>query len=199
MEEKRGLRAALIRLDDRFTAVCNFFSNLSGVCLVLIMLLAFFDVILSKVFQTSGIKGQYEMIEVLSIPVLYLAMAYTHLTRGQIQIDLLKNKFPKPIQTAITYFSYLLGVAMSLFMAWHGFRYAMTLRSKHTTTSGALGITEWPVCLLMVFGLVVLALAYLLTMIRQAIHYDPYPNLMAPDTGNDTASQNDLTEEGDCK
>lgn len=171
MRDESGFLRVFKKMDKAYVSFSNVLACVSGGCLIVVMLLAFFDVVSAKVFN-NGIPGQYEVIQVLSIPMLYLTLSYTHLTRDQIKITLVLDRLPKVLHEIIIYFGYCLGVFMSLFMAWHSFRYVIKLEDMSKVTSGVAAIQEWPICLILVLGCVFLAIAYVFTIIRRIINYN---------------------------
>lgn len=192
MENETGFKRVFIKLEKAYLAFSNVLACISGGCLIIIMLLAFFDVISAKLFNV-GISGQYEIIQMLSIPLLYLTLSYTHLTRDQIKIMLILDKMPKIIIEIVIYFGYCLGAFMGFFMAWHSFRNVLRLKEMSSVTSGNVGILQWPVCLILVLGCVFLGIAYIFTIIRRALKIDSYadgvPADAEPQNPADTAQQ----------
>ena len=163
-----------VRLDKGYTAFSNVMSHISAVCLCVAMLLASIDIILAKFFH-SGIPGQYEMIQMLSVPMLYLTLSYTQLSRDQIKMTLFLNKVPAVVREAIIYIGYAAGAAMGLFMAYQSGRYMVKLFSQGVMTTGRLHLKQWPFCACLVLGCTCLAIAYVFTIIRRAIGYNPNP------------------------
>lgn len=175
MKENGTISKGYIRIDEVITKIASIITWISVACLVFVMVVAFVDVVTSK-FLNVNVPGSYEMIEMCSVPILYCSMCYCHLTRGQMCITLIRNRLPKWGQDIIIYCGHLLGIFISLFMAWHGFRYTLMLKSKFTATSGSMRLLQWPFCLIMVIGLILLALAYAMTIVRKIIGYNPYPS-----------------------
>lgn len=190
MESRSKFVRGFIKADKGYVAFSNVMSHISAVCLCLAMLLASIDIILAKFFH-SGIPGQYEMIQMLSVPMLYLTLSFTQLSRDQIKMTLVLNKVPAVVREVIIYVGYVVGAAMGLFMAYESGRYMVKLYSQGVMTTGRLHLKQWPFCACLVLGCACLAIAYVFTIIRRAIGYNPNP---APE---DAAIQADEIEGGD--
>lgn len=91
----------LKKADEIIVNTVKYISYTSGVCMVGIMFVAFFNVIGEKLrqlgFPVTGIPASTEIIQYLHIPVVFLSAAYITFDRGHTRIDLLSSKFPKPL------------------------------------------------------------------------------------------------------
>ena len=77
--------------------ILKYVSFISGVCLIAIMFVAFFNVLGEKIFH-KGIPASTEIIQYLHIPVVFLACGYVTLDTGHTKIDLLSKHLPKAVQ-----------------------------------------------------------------------------------------------------
>ncbi len=92
--------------------------NRIGVFFVLIMMiLTTADVFLRYTFNRP-IIGVFEMTEFMMLIVVGFALAYTQLTKNNINVDILTNKLPGKAQAALDVFSYLLGFGVFALIAW---------------------------------------------------------------------------------
>jgi TRAP-type C4-dicarboxylate transport system permease small subunit len=81
-------------VDSVIVKILRYVSYISGVCLILIMFVAFFNVLGEKILH-KGIPASTEIIQYLHIPVVFLACGYVTLDTGHTKIDLLSKHFPK--------------------------------------------------------------------------------------------------------
>ena len=83
------------KVDNVIVKILKYVSYISGVCLIAIMFVAFFNVLGEKIFH-KGIPASTEIIQYLHIPVVFLACGYVTLDTGHTKIDLLA-KHPEGI------------------------------------------------------------------------------------------------------
>lgn len=160
------------RLDTWVVRIIKWISYVSGVCLVGIMLVAFFNVIGEKLRQAglpiTGIPASTEIVQYLHIPVVFLAMAYVTLDRGHTRIDLLCSRFPAALQTFFAVLGNLCGIFISVFISWRGF----IQMDKHITRNimssvTGMGFPLWPFSLMFSLGFALLAFSFLWAIVRQ--------------------------------
>ena len=142
-------------------------STISGVCLVGIMLVAFFNVIGEKVFH-QGVPGSTEIITYLHVPVVFLAASYVTLDNGHTKIDLISKHLPKAVQKVISTIGYIIATGICGFVAYNGFIRMGELISNHTKSSvSGFGFSVWPFALLFSVGMAMLAISFLWAIVRQ--------------------------------
>lgn len=147
-------------------------SYLSGICLIGIMLVAFFNVLGEKLrmwgFSVSGVPASTEIIQYLHIPVVFLAAAHVTLERGHTKIDLLSCKFPKEVQKIFNTFGNICGMAICAFISQRGFvqmtRFKM--RNQMSSISGV-GFPLWPFAMILAVGFAMLSFTFFWSIIRE--------------------------------
>ena len=170
--------AAFLKIDGIILKVLRAVTYISMVCLVGIMLVAFFDVVGSKLhaagLPVKGIPVANELIQYLHVPMVYLAAAYVTLDRGHTRIDLLSVKLPKGVQKFFNILGYILGIGLCGIICWRGWIQMGRYISRHTmsATSGARFIL-WPFVLIMVIGFALLAISFIWAIVRECIDYHP--------------------------
>lgn len=158
-------------VDHAIVSVIRCISYISGVCLVGIMLVAFFNVLGEKLraagLPVTGIPASTEIIQYLHIPVVFLAAAYVTLDRGHTRIDLLSSHFPKVLQTFFEILGNLCGVGICAFISWRGFiqMFKFIERNKMSSVTG-IGFPLWPFALIMAVGFAMLAVSFLWAIVR---------------------------------
>lgn len=165
------LKNTLKKADEIIVNTVKYISYTSGVCMVGIMFVAFFNVIGEKLRQlglpVTGIPASTEIIQYLHIPVVFLATAYITFDRGHTRIDLLSSKFPKPLQVIFGVIGCLLGSAICGFISYRGFLLMQTFitRNKMSGVGGTV-FPLWPFALILCIGFAMLSFTFLWAIVR---------------------------------
>lgn len=142
-------------------------STISGICLVGIMLVAFFNVLGEKLFH-QGIPGSTEIITYLHVPVVFLAASYVTLDNGHTRIDLISKHLPATLQKIFTTIGFIIAAGICVFVAYNGFVRMGELLSHHTQSSvSGFGFSVWPFAMLFSVGMILLAISFVWAVIRQ--------------------------------
>ena len=157
------------KADSIVVKIFRSISYAAAVCLVVIMLVAFFNVLGEKIFH-KGIPASTEIIKYLHVPAVFLCCAYVTLDRGQTAIDLLSAKFPAKMQNVIAVFSNLLGTAISAFLGWRGVIQMLDHIEYHEMSNvTGFGFALWPFSLIFSLGLFMLAFSFLWSIVRVVV------------------------------
>lgn len=157
---------AFEKADAAVVRVIRAVSYISGVCLVGIMFVAFFNVLGEKLFH-KGIPMSTELVQYLHIPVVFLAAAYVTLDRGHTRIDLLSSRFPKAVQAVCSVLGNLLGAGICAFISSRGFVQMGNFITRHKMSSVAgIGFPLWPFALVLAAGFALLAFSFLWSILR---------------------------------
>ena len=156
---------------DKIIVTCiKTISYISGICLVGIMLIAFFNVIGEKFFAT-GIPMTTEIITYLHIPLVFLGAAFVTLDNGHVKIDLLSSKFSLKLQRIFTTFGFLCGTAICGFISARGIVQMLKFIARHKKSSvTGLGFDLWPFALILSIGFAMLAISFLWAIVRQYVN-----------------------------
>ena len=142
-------------------------SVISGICLIGIMIVAFFNVLGEKILH-QGVPGSTEIITYLHVPVVFLAAAYVTLDNGHTTIDLISKHLPKSLQKALATVGYIIACGICLFVGYNGFVRMGELISHHTKSSvSGFGFPVWPFAFLFSAGVILLALSFVWAIVRQ--------------------------------
>lgn len=160
------------KADHAFITVVKSISYLSAVCLVGIMLVAFFNVIGEKLRQVglpvTGIPASTEIIQYLHIPVAFLASAYVTMDRGHTKVDLLSNKLPQAVQTVCFVLGDLIGSAICAIISWRAFVQMGKFIARHRMSSvSGIGFPLWPFALITGISFALLAVSLLWDIVRK--------------------------------
>lgn len=177
--------SAFDKIDGIICKVLRYVTYVSAICLVGIMLVAFFDVVGSKLhtfgLPVKGVPAANEIIQYLHIPMVYLAAAYVTLDRGHTKIDLLSAKFPRVLQKICNIFGCLLGIGLCGIISWRGYVQMEKYITRRTMSSvSGVGFPLWPFALILIIGFVLLAVSLIWAIVRECVNYQP----AAPEDGD---------------
>ena len=173
------------KVDNTVCKMLRVIAYVSAVCLVLIMLVAFFNVLGEKLGKhiswISGIPASTEIVQYLHIPVVFLAAAYVTLERGHTNIDLVSSKLPGLVQKIVRIIGNLIGIGVCGLIAWRGFVQMGKFIARHKMSSvSGVGFPLWPFALILSVGFVLLALSFIWAIVREITGYQP-PAPAGPD------------------
>lgn len=141
-------------------------SQISGICLIGIMVVAFFNVLGEKIFH-HGIPGSTEIITYLHVPVVFLAAAYVTLDAGHTKIDLLSKHLPKAVQTFLAVLGNVIATAICFYVGARGVVRVSDMLKHHTRSAvTGFGFPIWPFGIIFSFGFMILALTFLWSIVR---------------------------------
>jgi len=153
-------------MDSVIVKIFKYVSYISGVCLVGIMFVAFFNVLGEKIFH-KGIPASTEIIQYLHIPVVFLGCAYVTLDTGNTKIDLLSAKFPAGVQKVVNTIGNILAAFISAFVGYRGLVQMDKFISTHAKSSTTgVGFAKWPFALIFSIGFFMLAFSFLWAIVR---------------------------------
>lgn len=166
------------KIDSAVVKTLKYISYVSAVCLIGIMLVAFFNVLGEKLRKVgvpvTGIPASTELIQYLHIPVVFLAAAFVTLDRGHTKVDLVSAKFPKAVQKIVGVFAHLVGIAVCGLCAQRGLVQMGKFIARHKMSSvSGVGFPLWPFALIMSVGFILLALSFIWAIIRDVTGYQP--------------------------
>lgn len=155
------------KVDSVIVKIFRYVSYISGVCLIAIMFVAFFNVLGEKIFH-KGIPASTEIIQYLHIPVVFLACAYVTVDTGHTRIDLLCKHFPVWLQTICMTVGNLIGAFICAFVGCRGIVQMNKFLATHAKSSTTgVGFAKWPFALIFSVGFFLLAFSFLWSIVRQ--------------------------------
>jgi TRAP-type C4-dicarboxylate transport system permease small subunit len=164
-----GGRIKLGNIDGFVLKFIRYVSYLSVVCLIGIMLVAFFNVLGEKLFH-AGIPLSTQLIQYLHVPVVFLSAAYVTVDRGHVRIDLLSSHFPKLVQNICDVLGGVLGALICGFVGYRGLAQTVKYFLTHKMSGTSLvSFPLWPVMAIFTFGAFLLAFSFLWVLIRKKI------------------------------
>lgn len=165
LNELRGFE----KIDAFMLKLSRWISYLVGASILIIMLLALVNVIVTKLFKFS-VPSATEWITYLNILSVFPAVAFVQLDRGHTRVDLFDNHFPRFVQKIIEAGGNILGAALCFLISWRAFVLFQdqfrkgTMSSTSTLTKGAFPL--WPFSLMLAVFCTIWALAFIWSIIR---------------------------------
>lgn len=154
------------KVDSAIVKIFKYVSYVSGVCLIAIMFVAFFNVLGEKIFH-KGIPASTEIIQYLHIPVVFLACAFVTLDTGHTKIDLLSKKLPHVVQMICTTLGNLLGTFICAYVGYRGIIQMNKFIATHAKSSTTgVGFAKWPFALIFSIGFFLLSLSFIWATVR---------------------------------
>lgn len=155
------------KMDRVIVRIFKYISYISGVCLIGIMLVAFFNVLGEKIFH-KGIPASTEIVQYLHIPVVFLACAFVTVDTGHTKIDLLSSHFPRWLQQLFITIGNLCGTFICGFVGARGIVQMQKFMATHAKSSTTgVGFSKWPFALIFSIGFFLLAFSFLWSIVRQ--------------------------------
>ncbi len=160
------------RVDSIIRNILRFFCWLSAAALIIIMLVAFINVIGEKlgragVAWAKGIPNSTAIIQYFHIPLVFLAAGYVTLDQGHTRIDLLIQKAPK-LEKVFMAIGHVLGAAISFFISYRGtfITLAENLKNHARISTTADSWVVWPFTVCHCVGFLLLGLSFCWAFVR---------------------------------
>lgn len=140
--------AGFIAMKYRLNAAVNLWAMMGGICLVIIIALTGWNVAaltLNMALRDFGIgvRGLYGYEDLVRLLASIAALSFfpiCQLRGGHVAVGVLVDSAPRPVQRANRIISYLLTLAIALFLTWWTVKGALEVRRDGLTT----GVIEWP-------------------------------------------------------
>jgi len=158
----------MLGIDGKVSKVIRTISYGSAFCLIGIMVVAFVNMLIEKLFHT-GIPMSTEIIQYLHVPVVFLAVSWVTIDQGHVTIDFLTSKFSQRLQAVLENAGYVLSALICGFVAWRGFVQMGNFIATHKRSStGLASFPLWPWTLVFSIGASLLAFSFVWMIIRRA-------------------------------
>ena len=132
----------MLKFGKTLNKIIGYFTLISFVGVVAIMVLNVADVIASKVF-TRPITGAYEITQLLMLCTVIGSYAYGQTNHTHINMGLIIGKFPRKLRYFISGILGVLSTATAIILGYAACKQAIIAMGKNTVT-GALFIPWWP-------------------------------------------------------
>ncbi len=164
--------SSFLKKDQIIRKILRFFCWLSAIALIVIMLIAFFNVIGEKlrgagVMWAHGIPFSNFIIQYFHIPLVFLAAGYVTLDQGHTRIDLLVHRWPKVEKIAMAV-GHVLGAAIAFFISYRGVTVTLAkdFAKNIRIASSANAMKAWPFTICHCVGFFLLGVSFLWALVR---------------------------------
>ncbi len=167
------------RFDRWYTTWTKWLSYAAGLALLSVVIVCVIDVLGWKLFG-KPFPSAVDFIKYMNVALVFLAVAYVQTDRGSVGIELVQNHFPRWIKVSVRTFAYLLGFAACMWVVYRGLFRLDKMLDTHETAQDVWKFPLWPfeVCLLV--GMFFLAWGFVVTGIRDLIHFKNRTGRYAP-------------------
>lgn len=141
------------------------FMGIIAICVLVVMMLFTVLNVIMRAFFNSPIPGDVELTEVGMVGVGFLGLAWCAMKGMHIRVDLVVSFLPKRLQAIIDSFGYLIGLGITVLLAWRGFVEGQGYRALKNL-SASLGFPIYPFYWIVAVGYGALCLAILVLLAR---------------------------------
>ena len=134
-----------------------------GVALICLMALATGNVLL-RIFHIPY-RGTYEIVSFLGAVVTAFSLGYTQQKKDHIVVDIVSDRFPKPVRRILDGFNYLVTAALFSIISWQTYVWGMKIRESGEL-SETLQIVYYPFVLCVSLGFMIMSLTLAVDFIR---------------------------------
>lgn len=165
--------SGFLKIDRVVRQILRYFCWLSAVALIIIMAVAFINVIGEKLVRAgvtwaSGIPNSTAIIQYFHIPLVFLAAGYVTLDQGHTRIDLLIHKAPLVEKIFMTV-GHVLGAGLSFFIFWRATSVTLATNFAQNTriSTTADSWMVWPFTVCHCLGFFLLGCSFIWALVRQ--------------------------------
>lgn len=115
-------------IDKWFLKIFSIYRVVQVICILLMSILVFLQVILREVFSI-GIQWAYELSCFMQITMVWLGMPILLMKDSNIQITLIYDKSPATVKRALDFLKYVVYVCCAIFLTWGYILYVQNLGS----------------------------------------------------------------------
>lgn len=129
--------------------------------LVVMMLLICADVFGRYVIRYP-IVGAYEASEFFMSAIVFVALAYTQLHKANVRVDLVYERLPSNLQSAMAIFNTLLALGLFLLITWRSGADVIMAWELNDRTAGLIRLPLWPAKAMVPLGSGLLCLQFII-------------------------------------
>lgn len=148
-----------MRFDRAVRRISRIFMSAAAAVLTAMMFLMVADVF-CRYMLNRPILGAFELTELMMAILVFFSLAYTHLRKKHISVDVFVIVLPKRTQQILQAFGSLLGLGLFSLMTWQIVLYALRLYRVHQRSID-LGLPLFPFLLAAALGATVFCLVLL--------------------------------------
>ena len=147
-----SLMATFDRIEKSIRTIAIIAGGVSATTLFLMMSLTFCDVI-GRYLLNKPIEGASDITELMMVLIVFLAMAYTQICKGHVQVDLLFVRMPKRIQAILETVYSIFSAGILILISWRlAIRSWNAILNPAQEESDTIGIPYSPFLIMAAFG-----------------------------------------------
>lgn len=123
---------------------------IAGAIVMLMMILITIDVICRKL--SVSFPGIYETVQILTVAIVFLSIAYVQKTKGHIFIEIATTKFPLKVQRGLDFLGYVIGLFICGIITWQSILTAWESIAIFEYAAGVIQIPIWPAKMIVAIG-----------------------------------------------
>ena len=122
--------------------------------------------VIRQIIRGAGVLGNFEIVQIMMVFVIYFAFGYTQFRGKHIAVDLIISHLPKMIEKIINVFISILCVVVGIVMIMASYTNMIDIWGDKLV-SASLRIPLFPFYGIVFFGCIVLAIAFAITAIER--------------------------------
>jgi TRAP-type C4-dicarboxylate transport system permease small subunit len=161
------MRNFVLQAFDVATKITRWLAILAAVCIAILMIVNFTDIIGTKFFLRS-VPGALDISEELMVFLTLLPIAFIALERGHIRITLLEGRMPPALRFVLQIIQYVIATLITGFITWRVFvQFQKTLEVMQLKEGIDLPI--WPANLAVTISFGFLTLVWMLLLAKTVV------------------------------
>jgi TRAP-type C4-dicarboxylate transport system permease small subunit len=161
------MRDFVLQAFDVATKITRWLAILAAVCIAILMIINFIDIIGTKFFLRS-VPGALDISEELMVFLTLLPIAFIALERGHIRITLLEGRMPPAVRFVLQIIQYVIATLITGFITWRVFvQFQKTLEVLQLKEGIDLPI--WPANLAVAISFGFLTLVWMLLLAKTLV------------------------------
>lgn len=135
----------------------------AGIVVMLMMMFITIDVVCRKL--SISFPGIYETVQILTVAVVFLGIAYVQKVKGHIFIEVATTKLPLKVQRGLDFLGYVIGVFICGVITWQSVVVAWESIAILEYAAGVIRIPVWPAKLIVAVGFLFMTTRLLFDML----------------------------------
>ena len=170
------MSAAAGRVAMLLRQACLSFAFLSGIAMLMMMLAGTLDIIGTNVFA-KPVPAAFEFMAAMMVVVVFFAVSLAQARRAHIRVEVIFQRFPKPMQFFVDTLQYLLNTAFYGLIAYFGWAAGLLSFEQGEFASGIMNFPIWPARFALCVGASLMTLVCIYDLLAHLFRWD---QLMEP-------------------
>lgn len=152
------------KLDKAISKISKFADQISQYLLIVLVIILVANMISRPIYKPF--VWVYDLACLLPVAIISLCLPFCFIQGGLIEIDLLTQKFPKPVRVVLAVVMDLVSLGVIGFVNWCEWKYMVRIISQGITST-TVHIPYWPFAVCMFIGFCLFFLALLMDFIKK--------------------------------